>query len=534
MTAVCVGTTNAGPLAVVDGAGAIAAPDGSWAIDWCIGADDRWHVAASEAAVRQRRLEATPVVETAMRVPTGDAVARAYGARVPGRAADLIAIEVVNDTTLPVAVALLLRADEVRLAGDRAVLDGAVEVRFPRAPSRVASGTDRATVEATVTGGGAVEVVAGAATVAPVVAVLFPLAHTARLAAEVAPTGPGPGGGGDGGSPGAVGAVPAPDQVARGWRAQLDRGVAVRLPDERLAEAVDLARAQVLLAAAGDLGGATTRELAALLAALGHQGFGDEAGRVAVALLDRQRLSGRFGRGPEGRADATAALSGLGALAGARLTPEAGELLAGPVAKAAHRLARDAGRDAGPEVRGALVGAADLLVAADQPEAAAAVRALVGPHPGSRPGAPPQALDQVVGTVGADDPTRARYAAGSAALLGAVRPGLVDDRDDGLALFAGLPPAWFGRGVEVHEAPSRFGPVSCALRWHGPRPALLWDVAAGPDSGPEPVLTVPALDPTWSSAERRGEALLAEPGAPGAAPPPAPPRDPGAGGGSFS
>ena len=48
------------------------------------------------------------------------------------------------------------------------------------------------------------------------------------------------------GPDGAVGETPEADQVARGWRVQLDRGLALRLPDERLTAAVDLASAEVL------------------------------------------------------------------------------------------------------------------------------------------------------------------------------------------------------------------------------------------------------------------------------------------------
>ena len=44
-----------------------------------------------------------------------------------------------------------------------------------------------------------------------------------------------------------------------------------------------------------------------------------------------------------------------------------------------------------------------------------------------------------------------------------------------------------------------------AVRWHGARPALLWEASA-------PMrLTCTGLDPTWSSTEPRGEALLQAP-----------------------
>lgn len=71
----------------------------------------------------------------------------------------------------------------------------------------------------------------------------------------------------------------------------------------------------------------------------------------------------------------------------------------------------------------------------------------------------------------------------------------------------GLPGDWLGVGVECYSVST--GPassVSCAVRWHGARPALLWE-----QSG-EPVrLTSPVLAPQWSSSLPAGEALWPEP-----------------------
>ena len=47
-------------------------------LDWYIAADDRWHVPAQEPTVRQERIEGTPVVETRIRIPDGDAVQRVW------------------------------------------------------------------------------------------------------------------------------------------------------------------------------------------------------------------------------------------------------------------------------------------------------------------------------------------------------------------------------------------------------------------------------------------------------------------------
>jgi hypothetical protein len=53
--------------------------------------------------------------------------------------------------------------------------------------------------------------------------------------------------------------------------------------------------------------------------------------------------------------------------------------------------------------------------------------------------------------------------------------------------------------------PLRAGTLSYAVRWHGARPALLWDAPPGVE------LRASALDPAWSSSAVAGEALLAEP-----------------------
>ncbi|HMQ24960.1 MAG TPA: hypothetical protein PKA98_03165, partial [Acidimicrobiales bacterium] len=314
-----IGTTNAGPLAYVDGAGSIAAVDDAWRLDWWVGADDRWHVPTEQTAVRQRRVDAMPVVEAAMRVPTGDAVVRAYGARIGGLADDLVAIEIANESTLPVALALVLSGrDEVVVDGATATADGAVVLQLPRPPSRAAAGAAIAEVRAVVESGGATEVdgpVRGR-----VVALLVPLAHTARLRATVVE--PALERRRDRTGIGSVAEPPDAEQVARGWRSQLDRGLAVRLPDERIGAAVDRARAQVLLAVAGPLDGSATPALAALTAVLTQQGLAEEARRAASVLVERQRLNGRFARGAEALAvtvGAVAALATFGRLPGAEV-----------------------------------------------------------------------------------------------------------------------------------------------------------------------------------------------------------------------
>ena len=91
---------------------------------------------------------------------------------------------------------------------------------------------------------------------------------------------------------------------------------------------------------------------------------------------------------------------------------------------------------------------------------------------------------------------------------GTPSPGRSSGTSPGLALCSMIPDDWWGRGVEVHDAPTHFGRISYAVRWHGDRPALLWELE--PFDGVDAVhLTAPGLDPGWSSVEARGDALLA-------------------------
>ena len=73
-------------------------------------------------------------------------------------------------------------------------------------------------------------------------------------------------------------------------------------------------------------------------------------------------------------------------------------------------------------------------------------------------------------------------------------------------LPAPVPRSWAGQPVEAYGIPVGGDPsvtVSVAVRWHGERPAVLWEVA-----GPAVALTSSGLDPAWSAGGGRGEALL--------------------------
>lgn len=409
-------------------------------------------------------------------------------------------------------------------------------------------------------------------------ALVFPLAHTAVVRA-VLPLDPA-----DGTRTGRdarrrddrrrpdASAAPDAETVVRGWAVHTDRGSRWVLPPGRITELLDVSQSALLLLMGeddlADVPGvtATTTDRALVAGALALVDRPDESARLVRALFADQSLRGHLG-GRADRVEATAAaiwaagtqVVAAGDVAGA-------ERLVGPVAKAAHWLARKGGTrrsgGSGPTVPtevAAFVRGAGLLRLADQPDAAdeldrfaaraatdgAGRRVGSGAWPSGGDGGP--GLDELVATASpigswAEPVDVARFVV-------AARQSLVVEAaaDTGLDLLPWFPDAWLGQGVEVHGAPTALGLLSFGVRWHGDRPALLWEVV--PRSAAEPgasastgatgasgssgfVLRAPGLDAAWSTTERRGEALLRPPSSPPAVRPDAPAssgpsRDPG-------
>jgi hypothetical protein len=381
-----VGVLGGERVASVDGVGNIRPERAGWELGWWIGADDRWHLPEEEVAVRQSLVDGMPVVSTSMRVPGGDAVQHVYGA-----APNAAVVEIVNESPAPFVAALVVRgASAVDADGTILFVDRRPAILCLRPPARWAM-THDATTAKVVIGGGARDDAfeprrdRGARLEA---AFLFPVAHQTRLRFLV-PLRPNVEVDSD--------AVPGAEEVARGWRAQLDRGMRVELPDAELQGAVDSARAQLLLLAQAWMA------VPEVVVALEDWGFDDEARASWVRL-------GVFAR-----------------------------------RKAARR----------PTDRASW------------------------------------------------EDVRRRSTAGAAEFLNALRSALVDARGTEIQLIGAWPPEWRGLPLDVRDAPTKLGPVSYSVRWHGNRPALLWDVPAGA------TVRIPGLDGAWSSDEPRGETLLA-------------------------
>ena len=93
-------------------------------------------------------------------------------------------------------------------------------------------------------------------------------------------------------------------------------------------------------------------------------------------------------------------------------------------------------------------------------------------------------------------------------------PAFVDDRlarwtggDEVTLLPDGLPDSWLGSACEAHGVMTTDRHrVSWAIRWHGERPAVLWEV-----DGPPGLVLRSGVDSSWSSSAPRGEALWSAP-----------------------
>lgn len=543
-----VGSLDSAWRARVDLAGLVQPEGATWALDWWIGAEDRWHVPAQETTVRQSLIGSSPVVETRLRVPSGDAVHRTYGARSPA-GDDVVVVEVENATKVPFAVALALRPygvdglgqlREVSLDGSVVRVDGEVAVVLARPPGRVAGGGVHDAAAAVFAGdaapAGPIEVTGGDGRAS--LALVFPLAHTATLRVVL----PAPGVAVRGMAGLDVGVVPDAPQVASGWVTHTRRAARIEVPDRRLREAL-LASARHLLLAPPSPQAA---------AALDLLGLAEEA---ALALLEDPQSLARH----EAPGAALHAVSRHHALTGdvdfARSAAPVVAALVAALARTRDLADRAVGHDALHEVAG-------LLDAAGEPRAAADARHAV--QAAARPSSPLLAVDddpldpagwllQAARRVGSGDvtaldgldrvldrasptwawPTRVPESpidagtgdghdpAANAALVTLLRHLLVQEVPGGapaLALSPVVPDAWLGAGWEGHDLPTAHGHLSFAVRWHGERPALLWELV--PHAGQVgPVrLTIPGLDPAWSTDELQGEVLLAPVAVPERAP----------------
>jgi hypothetical protein len=357
--------------------------DGSPPLDWYVAADDRWHVPRLEPALRQSRVDGTPVIETRVRVPGGDVVQTVYSCADGG---GVTVVEVVNESALPVAIAF----DRRDVVTERPKADVPIE------------GIDL-----------------------PAEAFVMPVGHRARIRVGLAHHA------GNGTLPARL---PLAAQVARGWVALAERASRFVLPEgERgraLAERVIAERCEAVL------GGVADRH--------------DDPAAFVVGVAEVVRM---------GEMSAAAAVD--------------------DVAFAIEALAAE--RTWQADV--ALAAATRVLTTADETRAVRDVgRIVAGRSSSATPASPPDG--------------------------GLAVPWLESQFSVGGALFPrGFPEPWLGESIEAHGVPTGPGSsISLAVRWHGARPAVLWE-----QFGERVRLTSPLLAPDWHSMEAAGDALWLAP-----------------------
>lgn len=492
-----IGTVGSTAAPAVDECGAVSpgGVDGNWSLEWWIGADDRWHVPAEETAVRQGLVGYAPVVETKVRVPGGDAIHRTYGARsAAGRdvpAQEFVVVEVENASPVPFALALVARPSDhgsirhittealshstAREASQLVRVDGKVAILLPRPAPHVACGSGYGEVRAAVTSGravpwhpAAIAAVEGHAEFAAI----YPVTHRTTFRALL-PVGE---------QHGVLEwppALPTVDQVAKGWTAQVERGAEFDLPDPKLMGTVERMRRQVLLRA----------EEPECIPALDLFGFHHEAKNsllnFAMESGARFRPTRTFGPGDyinalhqhweltrdRGVLSASAETLGEAVSEQARIAPSNSVLLA--------RLLFE---QLGLEKARADV---DRILRRSPPDE----RAL-------------EALPPLVALLETERP-----AAFARTLVANLASWSVQDRN--LVLLPTEPSAsWHGQPLQVSKLPTPSGRLAFAVRWHGERPALLWELEPHADVGGT-TLRAPNLDRSWSTADLKGEALLA-------------------------
>lgn len=496
----------------VDRGGLVSPAGADWSFDWWIGADDRWYLPAREATVRQGRNGAGPVVVSTMRIPSGDARQTVYGAFVGGREA--IVVEVENDSPVPVALALAVRPYDVDgqstkpgpiTLDDRLLMvGGRPAVVLPRPPNESGGSSDRDLLDVVSAGGDLTwpDAPVGETGSAPNAVALYPLPHRTSLRfLLLSPTA-------DDIGPIDVAAAPDGDAVARGWSAVVEAGGRFEFPDPGLTKLIEGARSRLLLAAPTLADRAVEWELGAgdELAALALGGHRAEVSKVLDALV--ATFPTRLPHGAAAGAEIVAALAPAVVVTGRDPTDflEIAVALATLVERVDDS---STARRAGAEARAGLARLARL--AGD--ESAAAHLEREADESGAEAPATYAEVQELVaaasatGTWSTTDET-----AEAARFVAAARSLLVDDRGADLIVLPEYPSAWRGGGAEVHEISTKHGRLSYAIRWHGYRPALLWQLE--PPTGRTPTgqagvtIRCPALDETWSTTDPRGETLL--------------------------
>lgn len=467
-------------------------PEGEpWALELSFAAGARWVPASRTERIRQQVL-VPGVVETTFETPSGPVIQRVAAGIVDGEPSAVVEIE--NTGGVAIAVGAVLRPiglngrgyiGETSVSESVISVDGRPAVGFTSVPASAAAiaGTEgdlldmmpepnagNASATAVCRSGGAQA------------AAVWPVPHTATLQLVVPLDA----------APRPDAAVPTTADVQRGWQAHLKQGVRVQVDDLPIEEHLASATRSVLTL------WPQVDDSPRAVIALAEAGFGRDAGRLFDGL-ERCEEDDRVVR-------ALARWAQLGEQ-GHQLDDL--ERVLGRLARAAHTVAASGGTLAGePWLPAGLVALGGRLHQIDQPDVADRIqgfdvqeRSLT--DRADSLGVVTKRLDKRGVWPDAQMAEASRY-------IRALRSVVVEDSVDEVRVLPEVPTLWRGRAIDVFDIPLGDGTLSYGLRWHGPRPALLWEALLAPETPFR--LRAPGIDEEFDTTDLSGEVLLADPG----------------------
>ncbi len=484
-------------------------------LEWWVGGDDRWYEPAVEITTRQELIRDLPIVSVSMRVPSGDAVITAFTTVQGPR--ELVISELSNRSKVPFVAALLLSgpgAIDLTLDGTAIRVGGLPVIHLPSVPQRSASASTVEELRSVVVGGGA------AAQFLPregesATAFLFAVTHTlgVRVAAIVGASSPLAFA-----APPVLTALPAVHDLANGWDTHLGRGVNLRTtPALASSPRFRSAVSSLLLYAEPAASDPTTPIVvcSAIAAALDSGGFHAEAGAL---LADAPTWQGRRGELTDAVSEnsvgdaaiATAVMVDALARHGA-LTHDAvfAQTMAPVVAGGLEFLAKrvKVNPALAPWLACSTAVPSMLRVARDE-RAARHAEKLFRDSFGLLPSLPvaPLAAKSKGASFVPEDPIRL-----SNLVRAHINPFCQFDSTS-VAILATFDESMLGQPIDVRNLPTPFGRLSYAIRWHGERPAILWEcVAIHDDQIPDALVLWSPRFGDWRGTGPRGEALLPVP-----------------------
>ncbi len=554
-------TLQLGAVADVDSAGRTYLRNRPVSVEVWFGHGARWIRGTAADGLRQTRLDGLPIVETRQRVDDGDVVQTAW-ADEAGNNEGRVVLQLTNEASVSLAAAIVVRPQglvdkgaisQARVVGSLIVVDGVPLVDIGRDPGATVTATDSPDAvglldqlsldETSISGDCEIADTTSSASIA----VVIPLARGATRQIEIL----------DGHEAATV--APAPlDTMRTGWKTHLANSPSISLPGwpAHLPTALLSSLVGSAISVGRPLGdtGWVPADDSLRVAALARAGVEWAAAHIGDALLsdvtegriDRREWAGvasavaSLVSSPEGvevlqrHPDAVAAVAGH-CLSKARNQHMVRRLIAAISITHGVDAASDATGIAGKSasVDDAIIfcqhgfgldpahvdGVGDVLAERSAPKSALEI----GLSMAACQLAPFEPIVPVRSSAGSTwrwqrngcgDSPHAR----ASLLLGLTSHCAIEmagaDGTTEIDLFGGASSRWLGQKLSFTAMPTLGGRLSVALRWHGERPALLWEFEGDPvefaGSG-DFALTCSRLDPGFRSTDRSGEALLAVP-----------------------